>query len=86
MLDGKNFPFFLPSGAILGRDCFVKSVQSSLSHLISTSVPRATFTRSMDYFNTIYIEKTDPWVGFHNLMNNLKHLTSELKRFGCYCQ
>ena len=28
-----------------GRASFVKSVQSTLSHLISTSVPPATFTR-----------------------------------------
>ena len=26
---------------------YVKSVQSTLSHLMSTSVPRATFTRSL---------------------------------------
>ena len=36
-------------GVLLLARTMVKSVQSTLSHLISTSVPRATF------FNTIYI-------------------------------
>ena len=62
----------------------LKSVQSSLSHLTSTSVLRATFTRfswSMYYFNTIYIEQTDLGAGFHKLMNNLKPLSFRVKTF-----
>ena len=62
----------------------MKSVQSTLSHPISTSVPRATFTHfswSMDYSNTIYIEQTDLEAGFHDLMNNLKSLTFKVKTF-----
>ena len=61
----------------------VKSVQSTLSHLIPLfRVPRLhAFTWSMDYFNTIYIEQTDLGVGLHNLMNNLKPLTFRVKTF-----
>ena len=50
----------------------LKSVQFTLSHLIWTSVPRATFTSfswSTDKISTIYIEQTELGDGFHNLMN-----------------
>ena len=53
----------------------VKSVQSTLSHLISTSVPCATFTRFFVEHGLFqyYLYLTNwPGVGFHNLMNNLK--------------
>ena len=40
----------------------IKSVQSTSSHLISTSVPA--FSWSTDHFNTIYIEQTDLGVVF----------------------
>ena len=64
--------------------CWVESVQSTLSHLITASVPRAMITRfswSMDYFITIYIEQTDLGVGFHNLMNDLKPFTFRITTF-----
>ena len=65
---------------------YVKSVQSTLSHLISTSAPRATFfveRRLFQYYlyNTIYIEQADLGAGFHNLMNNLRLLTFRVKTF-----
>ena len=50
----------------------VKSVQSTLSHLITTAVPRAmlpTFSWSMDYLNTIDIEWIHLGVEFCNLIN-----------------
>ena len=57
----------------------VKSVQSTLNHLISTSVPHTTFTCffswSMDQVNAIFIGQIDRGVRFHNVMNNLKPLT-----------
>ena len=40
-----------------------------------------TFLWSMDYFNAIYIEQTVLGVGFHNLMNNLKHSIFRVKTF-----
>ena len=69
---------------VASTDNLVKSVQSTLSHLISTSVLRAKFICFFvehGYFNATYIEQTDLGVGFHNLMNNLKLLTFNAKTF-----
>ena len=71
-------------GHFLASTESVKSVRSTLSHLISTSVSRATlpaFSWSMNYFNTIYFEQTDLGVEFHKLINNLKPLTFRIKTF-----
>ena len=62
----------------------LESFQSTLSHLITTSVPRAMITRFFvehGLFITIYIEQTDLGVGFHNLINNLKLLTFRITTF-----
>ena len=67
-----------------GKKDHLESVQSTLSHLITASVQRATITRllwSLDYLNTIYIERNDLGVGFHNLLSNLKLLTFRITVF-----
>ena len=59
---------------------FVKSVQSTLNHLITTSVKLAMFTQFL-VKNTIYIEWIYLGVELHNLMNMSNPLNFKAERF-----
>ena len=77
--DSTDFEVGVGTGCLEYTEETLKSVQLTFSHLISTSVRRATFRRAWIISVLFVSNKLDLGVGFHNLMNNLKPLTFRVK-------